>query len=450
MERTPRPPDDSARRDATNPRVASELVAACEHGWAAIQAHHPQVPDVVIVLGTGVERGRLVKLGHWWGGRWLADGNVRGEVLLAGEALHLPPSQVFEVLLHEAAHGLNAARGIKDSSRGGRYHNTRFRTTAEDLGLAVAQMVPYGWASTSIGPIAAERYAAEITGLGEAMRIARRIERGVRLGTNDGVGTETSTTGDTSGRREHDETRHGPSVCGCGRKLRMAPSVLAQGPVLCGLCGEEFTTTRRAEHRPASQEPGDKLERTSFDGLNATQREGIEVVLAMCGHHDGAIRFADIAAWYGARSVGDERPLLGATQTEVDDSNALARAMLKLDGTLRQPSVTINTRELATGEHVMVGDHAAPILDVDDTPLPPPGVFGTVEHIDVQHDEFTVEFAIEGSHRFALGTAAASVLEYGYAQHVATVGAPLIDLRTLPDAPRHDEAEIAAGIELGW
>jgi hypothetical protein len=75
----------------TDGPTASALVQACEEAWAAIQAHHPQVPDAVMILGTGVERGRLVKLGHWWGGRWLADGQVRGEVLLAGEALHLPP-----------------------------------------------------------------------------------------------------------------------------------------------------------------------------------------------------------------------------------------------------------------------------------------------------------------------------------------------------------------------
>jgi hypothetical protein len=114
---------------------ASALVASCETAWAAIQQHHREVPDVVIVLGTGVERGRLVKLGHWWGGRWIADGDIRGEVLLAGEALHLAPEDVFEVLLHEAAHGLNAARGVQDSSRGGRYHNARFKPTAEELGL---------------------------------------------------------------------------------------------------------------------------------------------------------------------------------------------------------------------------------------------------------------------------------------------------------------------------
>src|SRR3546814_14525452 len=96
------------------------LVAACSEAWAAIQQHHPDLPAVGMVLWSGVGRGRVVKLGHWWGGRWVADGQTRGELLLAGEALHLTPAQVFEVLLHEGAHGLNAARGIKDTSRGGR------------------------------------------------------------------------------------------------------------------------------------------------------------------------------------------------------------------------------------------------------------------------------------------------------------------------------------------
>ena len=125
--------------------TASALVAACEQAWTAIQTHHPDLPDAVMVLGTGVERGRLVKLGHWWGGRWVADGQTRGEVLLAGEALHLPPGEVFEILLHEAAHGLNAARGIKDTSRGGRYHNQRFKAAAEEVLLQVRALPPTDW-----------------------------------------------------------------------------------------------------------------------------------------------------------------------------------------------------------------------------------------------------------------------------------------------------------------
>ena len=144
------------------PAVASELVAACEDAWRAIQRHHPDVPHPVIILGSGVERGRLVKLGHWWAARWIADGEPRGEVLLAGEALHLPAAQVFEVLLHEAAHGLNAARGTKDTSRGGRYHNRSFKATAEEVGLTVTPLPPYGWAQTALGSDATQRYADEI------------------------------------------------------------------------------------------------------------------------------------------------------------------------------------------------------------------------------------------------------------------------------------------------
>ena len=201
-------------------------MVACEAAWDAIRSLHTEVPDVVLVLGTGVERGRLVKLGHWWDGRWTADGEVRGEVLLAGEALHLPPAQVFEVLLHEAAHGLNAVRGVKDASRGGRYHNARFKATAEELGLVVSQMPPYGWAQTELGPDALKAYEGDIAAIGEAMRIARRIGGNVRLvGAEEtaGVGGE---AGD--GTSEADVERgptSGPAMCGCGRRMRMVPSV---------------------------------------------------------------------------------------------------------------------------------------------------------------------------------------------------------------------------------
>src|SRR3546814_15185249 len=96
---------------AATEATASALVAACEEAWAAIQQHHPDLPAVVIVLGSGVERGRLVKLGHWWGGRWVADGQTSGEVPLAGEAPRLQPAKVFEVLLPAGAQGLTADTG---------------------------------------------------------------------------------------------------------------------------------------------------------------------------------------------------------------------------------------------------------------------------------------------------------------------------------------------------
>ena len=31
-----------------------------------------------------------------------------------------------------------------------------------------------------------------------------------------------------------------PCVCECGRKIRVAPTVLAAGPITCGVCGTDF------------------------------------------------------------------------------------------------------------------------------------------------------------------------------------------------------------------
>jgi len=277
-------------RHSASPQ-ASELVAACETAWSAIQRQHPEVPDAVIVLGSGVERGRLVKLGHWWAARWIAEGDVRGEVLLAGEALHLNPEDVFEVLLHEAAHGLNAARGIKDSSRGGRYHNARFKEAAEDLGLTVANKQPYGWAETGLGPVARDRYEAQIVRLGDAMRIARRVSADVRVGESTvGVGADPDQGRDTGARGD----RQQPAICGCGRRIRMAPSVLARGPVVCGLCGREFSTSRVVDDRVTPQhettdpntqsgsaDQGDEPVglQPAHSELSTTQREGLAALV---------------------------------------------------------------------------------------------------------------------------------------------------------------------------
>ncbi len=436
-------PPDSAREDRAP--QASELVAACEAVWSAIQRNHPEVPDAVIVLGTGVERGRLVKLGHWWGGRWIADGDLRGEVLLAGEALHLAPEAVFEVLLHEAAHGLNAARGIQDSSRGGRYHNARFKTTAQDLGLVVHQAPPYGWARTSLGRVAADRYETEIAGLGEAMRIARQVATHVRVGESTiKEGADDDKNGGTRSRHNRQQA----ATCGCGRRLRMAPSVLAQGPVLCGLCGREFSTSRSIDDRvsprrdaEAAQDPRRAPDEyidaplgqsSGHADLSTTQREGLSALVELGTHGDGALLLAEAGAWYAARCTGEQRSLLGTTWQDVDTANQVARAMLKLDGTLNQPSVTAAGRELAVGELVMIRDSTDTLLDVLGVELPPFAVFGTIEHIDPDRHEIVIDFATAGRHTIALDSPVTVALEYGYADHAATTTTTAIEIPTLP------------------
>lgn len=242
------PPGGDPRPAEPPPPVeASRLVAACEEAWRALQRHHPEIPDAVIVLGTGLERGRLVKLGHWWGGQWVVEEGRRAEVLLAGEALHLSPEAVFEVLIHEAAHGLNAARGVKDTSRGGRYHNGHFKTAAEALGVAVFRMKPNGWAFTELTPETRERYADTIAAIGAEMRLARHLP--ARSPSHDGANQENGAgvAGDADGGGKRTSGRAVSASCSCGRRMRMAPSVLAAGPVTCGRCGADFQAARQAE-----------------------------------------------------------------------------------------------------------------------------------------------------------------------------------------------------------
>lgn len=440
--------------DAGQPPTASHLIAASEHAWGSIQVKHPDVPDVVLVLGTGVERGRLVKLGHWWDGRWTADGEVRGEVLLAGEALHLPPAQVFEVLLHEAAHGLNAVRGVKDTSRGGRYHNARFKATAEELGLVVTQMPPYGWAQTELGPDAVRAYESDIAAIGEAMRIARRIGGNVRLGGAEetaGVGGEAAGGGaETEGERG---PTSGPAMCGCGRRMRMAPSVLAQGPVLCGLCGQGFVTDRHAEQ--STPPHPSQLERTRRSagptpGLPPTTEQAIRTLTSLASTVEGASLLAKVGAWREAHRSGEPRAVEVATAEELVSANGAARALLKLDGDLTGAPIEVDGHELLVGDLVMVGEHHVPLVDVGGFELPPAGVLGTVTSTEPDAGRFVVDFAIAGANRLDVRSPAATALEYGYAEVVGRAGAPLIDLRTLPDAAPPDRPELSLVPELSW
>jgi hypothetical protein len=372
--------------------TASALVSACERAWESIQANHPGVPDAVIVLGTGVERGRLIKLGHWWDNRWLADGAGRGEVLLAGEALHLSPTEVFEVLLHEAAHGLNASRHIKDTSREGRYHNEKFKATAEEVGLRVHYMKPHAWARTSMSEETADRYRDEIDALGESMRITRQL-RGINLGKENGSG-KGGNEKSTSEQDREPRTRNGvPAACGCGRRMRIAPSVLAQGPVICGLCGNEFAATQAIQrHPPASASVDSSFIQRRHAALEA-ERETIR-------------------AWCDAWGTDHEVPLVGSDAAAIDRLNGLARTELKAKGMLHGPPVHIDGMELMAGDRVIAGTG---LTWPDAATAVEPGVIGVVEEVDANASEVVIDFTIEGRDRFRLSSLGQGKLSYGYA-----------------------------------
>lgn len=392
--------------------LASDLVVACEEAWRSIQSLHPELPPVVMLLGTGVERGRLVKLGHWWGGRWLADGDVRGEVLLAGEALHLKPEDVFEVLLHEAAHGINAARGVKDTSRGGRYHNARFKKTAIEVGLDVEQADPYGFAKTSVRPDTAERYATEIARLAGAMRIARRIPQSA-------LGPETTTeSGDTVGQvggepDESDRQKVRTAECGCGRRMRMAPTVFALGPVTCGNCGADFIIDRDAQRTDSSPigSQGDRAASPIQASTIEPNTDWADDVLALAAaEDDGHEVLFRLGTWRHAFDTEHERQLETTDAADHARMTALARAVLTADGVLHGRSTMLGPIEVRAGDRVSV----SPTADVPDGWLPDPGTPGAVTDVDRDGIEVTIDFATAGLYAVDAGGPLAHAIVHDY------------------------------------
>lgn len=234
----------------STPFELSNVVRTCEQVWGSIRARHPDVPEVVIVVGSGEERGRLRKLGHWSAGRWALTGPAegpaaRGEVLLAAEGFKRGPADVLDTLLHEAAHAIATRRKVADTTRQGRYHNLRYKALAEEVGLRVEQMAPHGWAKTELTPETAAAYAAELLALQLALTAWRR-QRGERA---DGTVATGASKGEQEGASSAPRSTSLPLwACACAkpRKMRMAASVMAIAPVVCGACLHAFAEASTA------------------------------------------------------------------------------------------------------------------------------------------------------------------------------------------------------------
>src|SRR5262245_28675509 len=181
------------------------LIGALDQVWAEMRRRHPDVPSVVITVGAGsigAPPGTL-RLGHFAAGRWQHADDRLPELFIGGEGLKEGPTSVLGTLLHEAAHGLAHTRGIKDTSRQGRFHNTRYKRLALELGLDVTTVGSIGWSATRVPDTAAIEYAHQLDELAVVLTVWRH--------------------------READPDRrpisnNGPSaVCGCGRRIRVAP-----------------------------------------------------------------------------------------------------------------------------------------------------------------------------------------------------------------------------------
>lgn len=200
--------------------VTAPLIDAIETTWAAIQSRQCDVPEVVVTLASG-RTAKGMNLGHFAPERWVRGEDVVHELLIGGEGLARGGRGVLGTLLHEAAHGAANGRGVQDTSRQGRYHNAKFKAIAESFGLTIEHDKSIGWSVTTVPDTTAALYARQVAQLDAAITAYRRAE-----------------AGDATGGRKSNNGK--AAVCSCGRKIRASLAVIDAGPILCGLCGDEF------------------------------------------------------------------------------------------------------------------------------------------------------------------------------------------------------------------
>jgi hypothetical protein len=221
--------------------TGSTVVNLLEKVWARIRADHPELPEVVIITGSGGG----VKWGHFMPESWkrAEDGTRLHEFFLASEALAKGAHQVLQTTIHEAAHTLNRVRGTKDTSRQNRYHNSTFRKAAEELGLEHKGSSPdksYGFSFVTLTQVTKDKYADLLAELEREIKLTGLLpfwmggadaedERGGERVTKINGGEE----GETRPKSGNLKT-----VCGCEEPLiaRLSKKVLDLGVVRCDLC----------------------------------------------------------------------------------------------------------------------------------------------------------------------------------------------------------------------
>lgn len=205
-----------------SPFTPSRVITALEKTWTAIQAQHDELPDAVIVVASGTS-GRHPVWGHFAALRWQHGTAKLPEILIAGEGLNRPVTDILATLLHEAAHTLAHVRGIKDTSRQGRWHNKKFAQLANELGLDAAKDDKIGWSVTTLQSGTEDAYTTPLRALRKALTAWRH--------------PDTNTAGTSRSSSNNGLT----CQCGCDRRIRVSATVLEAGPITCGICGENFT-----------------------------------------------------------------------------------------------------------------------------------------------------------------------------------------------------------------
>jgi hypothetical protein len=155
-------------------KIEPGLLLALDEIYALLRRDHPDLPPALVTVEEPHPAVRR-RVACWRPGPFVTSaGAFEGRIAFGYPSAHrdvprtlftASAGTVVEVIAHEAAHALATARGIKDTSRGGTWHNQRYKALAEELGLAVAKTDDCGWTSTSATPQLLARFRRHIAAL---------------------------------------------------------------------------------------------------------------------------------------------------------------------------------------------------------------------------------------------------------------------------------------------
>lgn len=187
------------------------ILDAANAALRRIRDLHPEVPNVVLVIGTSSSKA----VGHFSSQSWEGK-QAQHEIMISGESLAKGAEDVLDTLIHECAHALAHTREIKDTSRQGRFHNKRFKAVAEEMGLDVDSHPVIGWSLTTLPVATATLYKTELAELRKALKTFRIVKL-------------KPTAAKTTLKIE----------CGC-RAVTVPIKFFEKGDLTCGSCGELF------------------------------------------------------------------------------------------------------------------------------------------------------------------------------------------------------------------
>lgn len=161
---------------------------------------------------------------------WKRKDDETFEMNIAAESMNGIIEEIIDTLIHEMIHLYCRIHDIQETSRGGTYHNKKFKKLAEEKGLKVVDAGNYGWNTSGKDNEALTEYALEHNW--SELMIRRQIT-GFRIPI---AGSGTAQSGaPTQGTKAPSSTRKYKCPC-CGNSVRATKAV----NIICGDCMKQM------------------------------------------------------------------------------------------------------------------------------------------------------------------------------------------------------------------